>query len=63
MKNIPAKLVEPYSKKVYERKDEILKECSRTKEECKKFGIQFLDGLKEGIKLISSSGKMVRKRG
>ena len=62
MKNIPAKLVEPYSKKVYERKDEILKECSRTKEECKKFGIQFLDGLKEGIKLIIFKWKNGEKK-
>jgi hypothetical protein len=62
IKNIPAKLVEPYSKKVYERKDEILKECSRTKEECKKFGIQFLDGLKEGIKLIIFKWKNGEKK-
>lgn len=62
MKNIPAKLVEPYSKKVYERKDEILKECSRTKEESKKFGIQFLDGLKEGIKLIIFKWKNGEKK-
>ena len=54
--------MEPYSKKVYERKDEILKECSRTKEECKKFGIQFLDGLKEGIKLIIFKWKNGEKK-
>lgn len=62
MKNIPAKLVEPHSKRVYEHKDEILKECSRTKEECQKFGIQFLDGLKEGIKLIVFKWKNGEKK-
>lgn len=49
-------------KKVYERKDEILKECSRTKEESKKFAIQFIGGLKGGIKLMIFKWKMVRKR-
>lgn len=62
VKNIPAKLVEPYSKRVYKRRDEILKEHSRAKEECKKLGIQFLDGLKEGIKLIIFKWKNGEKK-
>ena len=32
------------------------------KEECKKFGIQFLDGLKEGIKLIIFKWKNGEKK-
>lgn len=62
VKNIPAKLVELHSKRVYERKDEILKEHSRAKAECKKPGIQFLDGLKECIKLIVFKWKNGKKK-
>ena len=62
VKNIPAKLVEPYSKRVYESRDKILKEHSRAKEEYKKLGIQFLDGLKEGIKLIIFKWKNGEKK-
>lgn len=63
IKNIPTKLVEPHSKRVYERRDEILKECSRTKEECKKFGIQCLEYLKRGIELIIFKWKNGEKKG
>lgn len=52
MKSIPARLIEPHSKRVYERRNEIFKECSEKKEECKKFGVYLLDGLKECIKFI-----------
>ena len=62
MKNIPAKLVEPHSERVYLRRDEILKECSRVKDECKKFGIQFLDVLKESKKLIIFKWKNGEKK-
>ena len=62
MKNIPAKLVEPHSERVYLRRDEILKEYSRAKDECKKFGIQFLDRLKESIKLIIFKWKNGEKK-
>lgn len=62
LKNIPAKLVETHSKRVYERKDEMLMEHSRAKEECKKLGIQFLDELKEGIKLIIFKWKNGEKK-
>lgn len=62
MKNIPAKLVEPHSERVYQRRDQILKEYSRVKDECKKFRIQFLDGLKEIIKLIIFKWKNGEKK-
>lgn len=62
MKNIPAKLVEPHSERVYERRDEILREYSRAKDGCKKFRIQFLDGLKESIKLIIFKWKNGEKK-
>ncbi len=62
VKNIPTKLVKPHSKRVYERRDEILNEHSRVKEECKKLVIQFLDGLKEGIKLIIFKWKNGEKK-
>ena len=62
MKNIPAKLVESHSERVYERRDEILKEYSRAKDECKKSRIQFLDGLKESTKLIIFKWKNGEKK-
>ena len=62
MKNIPAKLVEPHSERVYQRRDQILKEYSRAKDECKKFRIQFLDGLKDSIRLIIFKWKNGEKK-
>ncbi|OLA48415.1 MAG: hypothetical protein BHW39_01220 [Firmicutes bacterium CAG:552_39_19] len=62
MKNIPAKLVEPHSERVYQRRDQILKEYSRAKDECKEFRIQFLDGLKESIRLIIFKWKNGEKK-
>lgn len=52
-KKIPAKLVKPYSIKVYARRDEILKKYSSAKKECHNLVVQFLNDLKEGIRLIA----------
>ena len=52
MKNRPAKLVEPHSTRVYERRDKILNNHTKVKNECKKLGIEFLDNMKDGIKII-----------
>ena len=62
MKNIPAKLVEPHSERVYQRRNQILKEYSRAKDEFKKFRIQFLDGLKDSIRLIIFKWKNGEKK-
>lgn len=62
MKNIPARLIEPHSKRVYERRNEIVKECSEKKEECKKFGVYLLDELKECIKFIIIKWKNGEKK-
>ena len=62
MKNIPAKLVEPHSTRVYERRDEILNNYIRVKNECKKLGMEFLNNMKEGIKIIIFKWKNGEKR-
>ena len=54
--------MESHSERVYERRDEILKEYSRAKDECKKSRIQFLDGLKESTKLIIFKWKNGEKK-
>lgn len=62
MKNIPAKLVEPHSTRVYERRDKILNNHTSAKNECKKLGIEFLNNMKEGIKIIIFKWKNGEKR-
>ena len=62
MKNIPAKLVEPHSTRVYERRDKILNNHTSAKNECKKLGIEFLNKMKEGIKIIIFKWKNGEKR-
>lgn len=62
MKNIPAKLVEPHSTRVYERRDKILNNHTKVKNECKKLGIEFLNNMKDGIKIIIFKWKNGEKR-
>lgn len=62
VKNIPVKLVEPHSKKVYERRDKIIEKHISMKNECKKLEIQFLDSLNEGIKIIIFKWKNGEKK-
>lgn len=62
VKNIPAKLVEPHSKKVYERRSEIIEKHIRVKNECKKLRMQFIDSLNEGIKIIIVKWKNGEKK-
>lgn len=62
MKNIPAKLVEPHSKRVYERRNEILKKYSSAKNKCKRQGIQFVKELNEAIKIIIFKWKNGKKK-
>lgn len=62
MNNIPAKLVEPHSTRVYERRDKIINNHTSVKNECKKLGIEFLNNMKEGIKIIIFKWKNGEKR-
>lgn len=62
MNNIPAKLVEPHSTRVYERRDKIINNHTSVKNECKKLGIEFFNNMKEGIKIIIFKWKNGEKR-
>ncbi len=62
MKNIPAKLVEPHSERVHERRSKILEEHRCTRIECKKIWIKVCNDFKECAKILVFKWKNGEKR-
>lgn len=62
VKNIPRKIVEPHTEKVYARRDEIIGKYVIVKKEVKEFAIQVCSALKTSLEIIIFKWKNGEKR-